>query len=318
MKTFRISLLILIAIAFIPANAQAFWVWTPETNKWVNPKYAVKETPAEQLEFALEHYEAKDYKAAIKEFNKLLKHYPRAKEAPESQYYIGLCWEDQKEDYKAYQAYQKVIDRYPFSERSAEIVRRQYDIGERMLEGINQKSAFVKSFSGANYNVIEIFKKVIKNAPYGDLAAPAQYKIGLYLMEQGLFQEARDEFEKTVNDYPDSEWAKAAQYQIAVTDAKRSTDAEYDQKVTKVAVAEFESFLESNPDAELSAEAKEKIAELRNKEAENNMVIAEFYEKQKNFKAAKIYYQIVIDDYNDSSWVQKALNKIQEISQKTE
>ena len=55
----------------------AFWVWTPETNKWVNPKYSVKDTPSEQLQFALTFYQSKEYKEAIQELRKLIDHYPR-------------------------------------------------------------------------------------------------------------------------------------------------------------------------------------------------------------------------------------------------
>src|SRR3990167_7102268 len=78
----------------LPGNL-AFWVWTPETNKWVNPKYAIKDTPQEQLQFGMDFYNAKQYKEAIREFQKLIEHYPRAREAPDAQYHIGLCLEEQ-------------------------------------------------------------------------------------------------------------------------------------------------------------------------------------------------------------------------------
>lgn len=296
--------------------AMAFWVWTPETNKWVNPKYAVKETPQEQLAFGKEFYQNKEYKEAIREFQKLIKHYPRSREAPEAQYHIGLCLEGQNQIFAAFKEYQTVIDKYPFSELAIKIIEKQYDIGMRLLENANNRGKFIGALTGADYNVVDVFKTVIKNAPYGVLAAPSQYKIGLYLMEKGLYQEARDELEKVINDYPDSEWAKAAKYQIASADAQRSTDAQYDQKVTKVAVEEFKEFVTDNPDAELSAKAKEQIHQLREKEAENSFLIAQFYEKQKNYKAAKIYYQTVTDDYKATSWASRALVKIREINEK--
>lgn len=294
----------------------AFWVWTPETNKWVNPKYAVKDTPQEQLQVGLDLYEAKEYKQAIREFQKLLKAYPRARQAPDAQFTIGRCYEDMGALYRAFKEYQIVIDKYPFSELSAQIVQKQYDIGLRLLEGEGKANGFLNAFSGSEYDVIDVFKAVIKNAPYGDLAAPSQYKIGLYLMEKRLYHEARDEFEKVINDYPDSEWTKAAKYQIAMTDAQRSTGAGYDQKVTQAAIEEFNEFVEDYPDAELSLEAKQQIRDLREKEAENSYKVAQFYEKRKNYKAAKIYYQAVVDDFGNSSWSAKALNKIREMSGK--
>jgi outer membrane protein assembly factor BamD len=298
------------------SGAVAFWVWTPETNKWTNPKYAVKETPEEQLQFGIDFYKAKEYKEAVREFRKLIQHYPRARQAPDAQYHIGLCLEEQDRIYQAFKEYQEVIDKYPFSELATTIVKKQYDIGIRLLESVNSRSRFVEAFAGADYNVVDVFKAVIKNAPYGELAAPAQYKIGLYLQEKRLYQEARDEFEKVINDYPGNEWAKAAKYQIALADANRSTDAQYDQKITQAAVEEFKEFVENYPDAELSAKAKEQIRQLREKEAENNFVVAQFYEKQKNYKAAKIYYQVVVDDFANSSWASRALNKVREMNGK--
>jgi outer membrane protein assembly factor BamD len=282
----------------------------------VNPKYAVKDTPQEQLKVGMDLFEAKEYKQAIREFEKLLKAYPRARQAPEAQFKIAECYKAQGALYRAFKEYQVVIDKYPFSELSSEIVRRQYDIGLELLEGQGKGSSFLKAISGSEYNVVDVFKTVIKNAPYGDLAAPAQYKIGLYLLEKRLYQEARDELEKVVNDYPDSEWAKAAKYQIAVTDAQRSSGAEYDQKITQAAVEEFKDFVENYPEAELSTEAKQQIRELREKEAENSFKVARFYEKRKNYRAAKIYYQAIVDDYAGSSWSAKALNKIREMSAK--
>ena len=55
---------------------------------------------------------------------------------------------------------------------------------------------------------------------------------------------------------------------------------------------------------------------MREKEAENSFLVAQFYEKQRQYKAAKIYYQTVVDDYRNSSWASKALVKIQELGGK--
>ena len=296
----------------------AFWVWTPETNKWENPKYAVKDTPSEQLQYALTFYQSQEYKEAISEFRKLINHYPRAREAADAQYYIGSSWEQMDNPQEAFKNYPEVIDKYPFSERSAEIVQKQYDIAVKLLEGRGKRGLLAQTFSNTDYPAVDMFKAVIKNAPYGKLAAPARYKIGLYFLENAMYQEARDEFEKVMNDYPESEWAKAAKYQIAVSDSKRSTDAPYDQKITQAAVKEFKEFVEHYPDAELSSQAKDQIQGLRDKEAESNFHIAQFYEKNKKYDSARIYYQMVVDEFQNSRWTAQALNKIRELSGKVQ
>lgn len=280
-------------------------------------KYAVKDTPQDQLAYALEFYEAEEYEKAVNELRKLIRHYPRAREAAEAQYYLALNYERLDRPMKAFRNYQTVLEKYPFSERTAQIVKRQYEIGNEILDGKYKRNKFVSAVVGGDYNVIEIFRTVIKNAPYGGHAAPAQYKIGLYLLQKRMYQEARDEFEKTINDYPDSEWVKAARYQIAVSDAKRSAGAEYNQSVTQAAIDEFKDFVKTNPDAELSDAAKAQIQDLREKEAENSFIVAQFYEKQKKDQAAKICYSEIVDQYKDTSWASKALEKIREISGRT-
>src|SRR3989338_4867648 len=97
-RKFIFSLFFLLAIS---GQSSAFWVWTPETNKWVNPKFSVKDTPQEQLDFALEFFQAEDYPKAVNEFEKLIKYYPRAREAAEAQYHIGLSFEKQNQLYDA-------------------------------------------------------------------------------------------------------------------------------------------------------------------------------------------------------------------------
>ena len=244
------------------------------------------------------------------------KHYPRAKEAPEAQYYIAKIQEDLGKPFEAYKAYQVVIDKYPFSERAGEIVELQYEIGNQLLEGRNRRGKWMEVIAGGDDRVITVLRSVIKNAPYGKYAAVSQYKIGLYLKEKDLYDEARDEFEKTMNDYPNTEWSKAAQFQIAMADTKRSADSQHEQKTTQLAIDGFKEFVKTHPESELTPQAKEQISKLRDKEAENNYVVARFYEKQKNFKGAKVYYQDLSNKYMDTSWGTKALARLKALEGK--
>ena len=298
-----------------PSLSQAVWIWTPETGKFINPKWEVKPTPGDQLEFAQSFRDQGNCKKAMAEFKKLIKAYPRAKEAPEAEFFIGQCQEDMSKPYEAYQAYQLVIDKYPFSERAAQIVGLEYNIANHLLEN-KGRSKWAEAVVGSDDRVIEILRTVIKDAPYGKYAAISQYKIGLYLKEKGLYQEARDEFEKTMNDYPTSEWAQASKFQIAMADTGRASDAQHEQKVASIAMEEFNEFVKTHPDSQLAPEAKAQMMRLKTKEAENNFVIAKFYQKQKNFKAARIYYKEVADNYADTLWGPKALAELKKIGER--
>ncbi len=310
----RIFITLSIFFFLSAGSASAYWIWTPKTGRWLNPKYAVKANPAEQLKYARELFDSKSYDKARVEFEKLIKNFGRSKEAAEAQYLIGRCFENLNKPYEAFKAYDKVIKKYPFSEKTEEIVERQYLIADKLFKA--PRSKVFEAVVGKDYNVVEIFRAVVNNAPYGKYAPIAQYKIGLFYKSVGMFPEAKEEFDKVVNEYPQSEWVKAAKYQIALADTESSLKAGYDQTSTKSAVKEFTEFVKNYPDAELSADAQNQMKELRNKEAENNFNIAKFYEKLKKIDSAKIYYRHVVSDYSDTVWAKKSVEQLEALEKK--
>jgi outer membrane protein assembly factor BamD len=157
---------------------------------------------------------------------------------------------------------------------------------------------------------IEIFQKVVSNSQYGPLAAKAQYKLGLVYKSLLQFYEAEEVFNKIVTSYPDSEWVAAAKFQIASCRAALSRGPAYDQVSSKEAKDKFEEFVRANPDAELSKEAEKNIQSLSEKEAESNYDTARFYEKQKDFKSAEIYYNVIIEGSPQSAWAAKSVERL--------
>ncbi len=305
----RLILAIITIFILSVSPAYPYWIWTPKTGKWVNPKTTVKTTPKEQFDFAKGFYDIKNYEEAKREFKKLLKSYPKSAEAAESQYYLGLIEEAQGNLYEAYQAYQKVIDKYPFSERIQEIIEREYKIGEAFMGGEKRKA--IGMTLPVENPAIEIFTKVVENSTYGPLAAVAQYKLGLVLEGLVRYYEAEEAFNKVITNYPNSEWVEAAQFQIASCRAAVSRSPDYDQGAFKEAKDKFEEFVREHPDAVLSGDAEKNIEKLKEKEAEANFNTGRFYEKQKAYEAARIYYEDVISNYPDSVWAAKALERLQ-------
>ncbi len=315
MKRLGISIYISFILLGVSVNsAYPYWIWTPKTGKWVNPKSAVKADPKQQLILAKQLYDIKNYKEAKREFKKLLKSYPKSAEAAESQYYLGLIEEAQDNLYEAYKAYQKVIDKYPFSERIQEIIEREYKIAERFMVGYKRKAIGINL--PLENAAIEIFTKVIENSNYGPLAPKAQYKLGLVLEGLGRYYEAEEAFNKVISHYPDSEWVEASKFKIASCRRALSRGPDYDQGATKEAKDKFEEFLREHSDAVLSREAEKNISQLKEKEAESNFTVARFYEKQKDYQAARIYYDDIINNYSEALWAAKAMERLQVMEKK--
>ncbi len=305
----------LLVISFLSIQpAYSYWLWTPKSGKWVNPKNLPKDNPQEQFVYAKSFFDINKYEEAKREFRKLLKAYPKSAEAAESQYYLGLTEEAQGKLYEAYQAYQLVIDKYPFSERIQEVIEREYKIAEKFMSGEKRKALGVTL--PVENPAIEIFGKVVENSTYGPLAPQAQYKLGLVLKALLRYYEAEEEFNKVVSRYPDSEWVSAAKFQIATCRSSLSKGPDYDQGAAQEAKERFEEFVKEHPDAVLSLDAENNINSIREKEAAASFNIAKFYEKQKAFDSAKIYYNDIINNYADSPWASQAAARLQTMERK--
>jgi len=295
--------------------ASGFWVWTPESGKWENPKYAAKDTPEEQLAYALTFYKERDFKHGLREFKKLIKYYPLSKEAPTAQYYIGRIMEDLDKPYEAFKAYQKVIDLYPYTDYVDEVIEREYKIGEMFFLGKKVRILGPLQMP-AKDKAIEIFKRVADNAPYGKYADMSIFKAGLAYKDIADYDNAIIMLKELIDEYPSSSLVDKARYQLAECSKLLSLEPDYDQTPTIVAREEFEDFIEKHPDSKMSEEAREIIDRLKYKEAQNAYKIGQFYEARHLPESAVIYYKDIIQDYPDTEWAKKARERLNEIQKK--
>ncbi|NQT95393.1 MAG: outer membrane protein assembly factor BamD [Candidatus Omnitrophica bacterium] len=310
-------IIILILFLITESSAYSYWVWTPQTKKWVNPKYAPKDTPKEQLIYAMDFFEAGDYKKALAEFNKIIKYYKKSEAASEAQYYIGRSYEELSNPYHAFESYQEVVDNYPFTQRTDEIIKRQFDIGEKLFQGEKTKFMGVK-FKALPEQITEVYKKVVSNAPYSKYAPTAQFRIGELLKRVEYYEEARDAFQKIVDDYPDSELAAEAKFQVALCASVASGKSGYDQQLATQAMREFEEFAKEHPESEWVKKAKEEKTKLIEKRADSYFKIAKFYQRIGKYEAAYIYYNKILDEFPTASSAPKALEKLKVVEKRLE
>lgn len=307
----RIIIAISIVLLFA-SQASAFWIWTPKERKFVNPKWTAKDSPQEQLQYAKEIFDTGDYKNAIVEFKALLRHFPEAAEAPEAQFLIGTSLKELGKLYDGYRAYQKVIDKYPFSDKMNTVLQKQLEIADAMS---GKETKILGLSFPQQYYAIDIYRKIIDNYPYGDLAPLSQYKIGMVLKSLASYTEAKDEFEKVISTYPESEWFEPAKYQAAECASLASLNPSYDQALSKEAKERFQDFIDKYPDAELSDATRQQIDALTEKEAEKDFSVGQFYEKQKAYSSAAIYYRDVIKKHPKSSWAKQAEERLSALRQ---
>ena len=315
MKPIRTLSIVLLLAGFLAADAQAVWVWTPQTRRWINPKYAAKDTPQAQMDWAVGFFEAKDYKRSSKEFLRLVRTYPRSELAPEAQYLSGVSFELMGRANPAFDSYKKLIEIYPFSNRFKDSIEREFLIAESLYGG--KKMHFLGPIKVAALDkAIEIYQHVVDHAPYGEYGDRSQLRLGECYIRQQRYEEANRAFQRVVDEYPTSPLAEEAKFKVAFCARQLSLKASYDQSATDEAITWYDNFLSSNPDSELAPQARDALKQLHEIKAEGLAKIARFYEIKGKPASAAVYYKQITQTYPESPLAAEAISRLQELEQK--
>lgn len=288
--------------------ASAQWTWTPETKRWINVKRLPKETAELQLEYARSVMLEGDYKKALRETDKFEDYYADSPIADQNQFLRGDVRLQQGKLEQAAKEYQQVVSKHPDSPMFNEVIAKQYEIGDHFYEkGQKREQRRFGLFAKAPYKkAIDVYGMVIENQPFTPEAAQAQYKLGLCHFARDEYVEAAFEYRRVVEDYANSDWVDEASYGLAQTYYTSSLPPDYDQTPSKLAIDAIDEFKARFPGDERVADLDQKRVEMRERIAKQRLQTAQFYEKRRDFTAARLYYDVVAKQFGDTSAAQEA------------
>ena len=286
-------------------------MWTPKTGKWINPRYAVKDTPEAQHRFATSFLDKQDYNRARLEFKSLIRHFPQSAWAPDAQIGIAQTYEAEGDYYQAFLEYRRALQTYPSLSRVDEIIEREFHIGELFLKGQKRKLLGSAEIIPAQDKAVEIFQAILDDAPYAKLGDAAQFKLGESYKVLGKFEDAKAAFEHLPERYPNSPLVDRARFEIASSAKGASLSPAYDQAGTEQALQAFAKFKEEFPASPLGVEVDHEVASLIERRAEQAFEVAQFYERQRALESARIYYQDIVAHYAETPWAAKAQARLQ-------
>ncbi|MEN9978836.1 MAG: tetratricopeptide repeat protein [candidate division WOR-3 bacterium] len=199
---------------------QAVDAWTNLMNKFPenNPKVAEAAFRAGDT-----YFKALEYDKALAAFNFVLQRYPFSDFAPASQALIAQCYYNRRQYRDAIREYQKFLDLYP-SDQQAPGVRKSLEM----------------SYYLAGQEDSSVMNEFIRRFPQSEMAAEAQYNRGREMYEQGKYEEAIVELQKTVVNFPNS--AVAADAQLLTAEAYAQS------KRWKEAAQAYRKFLDYFPE----------------------------------------------------------------------
>lgn len=311
-------LLLSVGLSLMPIRSPAPLVynpgegWTYEAvggvGKWK------RETAKEQMAVTQAAYDQHNYTLARKSASRLIRTWPLSDYAPNAQYLVGLCYEAEHEDERAFKAYQLVFEKYPRSDKLADVLQRQYQIGLRFLGGQRFKLLGLVPFLPDMDKTAGMFEKIVASGPYSAVGPSAQLSIGAARDRQKNYPEAVAAYERAADRYHDLPAIAAdAQYRAGFAYSKQAQSAGYDQGTAGQAIATFTDFMALFPNDPRVNEAKRIIVVLKEEQSRGNYMIATFYENQKRWNGALIYYNEVLVQGPNSRYASVARERIDQI-----
>lgn len=318
-RIFAVSLLAALASASaFPPHARAAAVyrsgqgWSTESP---NGEDAVESSAGAQMRKAEAFENEGETKRALAAYRGLARKFPNSGVAPKAQFKTGEL-EAKLGDYDAaFDAYGKYLSKYPKGQDFDRAVEAQFGIARRFLEGERKRLLGMKTFSSMA-RAQAMFESIVKNAPFSRFAAQAQFYAGQTLEKQDKDAEAIAAYQSVLSKYPSDPIAADAQYQIGYVHFKHARSGSYDKAEANKAREAFEDFVARYPNSEKVAQARENLDALSGREISGSLGVAKFYDKQKNYKAAVIYYNDVIKQHPGSPDAEAAKKRIAELKDK--
>ena len=138
------------------------------------------------------------------------------------------------------------------------------------------------------------------------LADSAQFVLGECHFKMKEYIIAASEYQKLYVQYPQSSLAQEAEYKMGICFLELSPKYSLDQVYTQKAIDTFQLFIEDYPNSEKVDEATARIQELRHKLAHKEFFNGMLYHKMKEYASARIYYELVLDNYYDTEYAPRA------------
>ncbi|MFQ6032701.1 MAG: outer membrane protein assembly factor BamD [Candidatus Zixiibacteriota bacterium] len=182
-----------------------------------------------QYLLGMSYFNQKDYPLAVVEFNKLLSSFPTSQLSDDAAFMVAFsdfkmspkAELDQKHTLQAIEELQRFLDDYPTSDRREEA----FDLLNRCRSKLAKK-AYKNGwlyFKRKQYEAALIYLKDVING-YHDTkwAAPAQFQIAEVYFKQKKYDQAKKEYEKFLQNFPQSKLAKKAKKRLEKLNSKET------------------------------------------------------------------------------------------------
>src|SRR2546421_881636 len=313
----RVFLVIAAALFLLPEPGVGSVIFQPgKKARYVSPGEEEISGDATQL-FQIGQTAEKEgnSRRAINAYKSLVKRHPKDALAANALYRCAQLQEQRHMYTPAAESFLQLVERYPSNPHFEEAIEGQFRIGEVYLNGKKLKVLGIPIASSLD-RAVTIFANVVRTAPYGKYTARAKFDIGLAREKQGANDAALQAYQAVVDKFPNEPVAVDAQYQIGYIWFTAARTGTKDIAAVSNARTAFQDFLFHYPNSEKAAQAHANLELLERKQTSGSYEVAKFYDKQKYYRAAVIYYNEVIRQQPGSAESDRAKKRIDELRAK--
>lgn len=178
--------------------------------------------------------------------------------------------------------------------------------GKQSLSHMSARELFEygkeKYDAGKYFRATEIFQTIIYDYPGETLVDTAQYYLAMSYYANDDHILGRVEFNRLINYYPSSVFVAHSVFMKAVCLFEGAPKHHgLDQSQVKESITEFEDFLIDFPESDFIPQVHAYLDQARSRIAQKDYDAAIVYFRMHAYKAAKIYFQLIIDNYTTTS-----------------
>ena len=160
--------------------------------------------------------------------------------------------------------------------------------GQKRLESRDYRSAIIA------------FQRVTDWYPFSEHVPAAELQIAEAYYKLKQYDQAASAYEKFANLHPRNPSTPYALYQVGRCFFDQMYTIDRDQENAKKALLAFNIFLARYPDNEYTETVRAHVKDCQRSITAHELLVAKYYFKRKNYKAALLRFQKILKDYPDT------------------
>ncbi len=267
----------------------------------------------------IDYYQKEDWRRLAWQCQDLIADFPTSPFARESLYYLGVAHMNMSNFAFANQAFSDYLKEELNPKFFDQVIRykfeiaRAFDGGARThLFGWHRLPKWLPAYEGA----IEIYDEVITTLPRDDLTAQSLFYKGALLLRMEEYTKSVESFQTLIRRFPKHPLAVDGYIGVGhayLTECKQEFPDANKLELAEISLRKFRYHFPSEPRIE---EAEGMVLKMKEELAKDLLEIAEFYERTKKPKAAKIYHDTILKRYPETKVALKSEKRLKTLNAK--